>query len=156
MSEEDDDPDRQERDEALVATFVKARLRVPKKAYRQSLTTLWLGNGTAALAVLSFVGASLDKGGHFSNRLLWPLTFFVLGLISMGIGTGIYLFNERQVIYRMEEATSVWRLDTGSGQRPSEKAGLTLKDPRTIAALFSAVFFVVGCVCGLGELWMSN
>lgn len=155
MSDEDNASEHQRRDEGLVEQHVRRRLEPAEQAYRQSLTSLWIGNGAASLAALSFIGAA-SRDGKFSHPLLWPLTCFVLGLISMGVGTGLYLLKEGSVIHQMERAASVWGFAAGQAKSPSEKAGLALTDPRTCAAVLSAAFFVSGCFIGLVELWTAN
>jgi hypothetical protein len=153
--EQEETSDRQERDEAFVLEHVKDRLKSAELDYRQALTSLWLGNGAASLAVLSFIGAAW-RDGKFPHQLLWPLSSFVLGLISMGVGTSIYLWGEGRSTRFMERQPSVLCFRMDDAKSPSEKTGLTIKDPRTKAALLSAGMFVLGCVIGLVELWTVN
>jgi hypothetical protein len=156
MSDEEDEASaRQLREEAFVARYVKGLLEPAGRDYRQILTSLWLGNGTASLAVLSFIGATWQDG-KFPPQLMWPLTCFVLGLISMGVGTGIFLWTEGRKVRAVERATSFRELPSGQAQSPSERAGLTLRNVRTKAALLSAALFVLGCIIGLSELWSAN
>jgi hypothetical protein len=155
MSDDDDASERQFRNESLVNKIVESLLQPVGEIYRQSLTGLWLGNGGASIAVLSFIGASW-KNGNFPRQALWPLTFFVVGLISMGIGTVVYLFTEGRLIRSVEPATDLLRIPSASVKRPTEKAGLTFKDWRTRMAILSAGLFVVGCIVGLAQLWMAN
>jgi hypothetical protein len=126
-----------------------------RPAYAQALASLWLANAGAALAVLSFIGAT-PRTSPVLHQLIWPLSFFLLGLISMGIGTGVWLWEERQRIRSMEDANSIsdWILSSkvGRAKRPSEELGLSIRDWRTSMALFSATFFVLGCLIGLCEL----
>jgi len=154
MSNEDESSERQWREQQLVDGVVRSRLRPAEAIYQQALTSLWLGNGAAAGAALAFIGASW-KDGRFPHQLLWPLTCFVLGLISMGIGTGIYLFTEGRIVHSMERATSFLSLPAGRAKSPTEKVGLSFKDWRTRMSILSAGFFVLGCATGLVELWVS-
>jgi hypothetical protein len=155
MSEEDEASEHQQQEDAFVGRGIKRRLQPAERDYRQILSSLWLVNGAASLAVLSFIGAAW-RNGKFPHQLLWPLTCFVLGLISMGAGTGRYLWTEGRIVRRMERATSVKKLPVGQSKSPREMAGLTFRDIRTKAALLSAVLFVLGCIIGLSELWASN
>lgn len=154
-SDEEEASDSQGRAEALVAEHVKGRLKSAELDYRQALTSLWVGNGAASLAVLSFVGA-VWRDGKFPHQLLWPLSSFVLGLISMGVGTGMYLWGEGRSTRFMERQSSPLWFRINDIKNPSEKIGFTIKDPRTKAALLSAGMFVLGCVIGLVELWTIN
>lgn len=155
MSIEDELSERQARDEAAVSRLVWARLNGVERLYRQGLTSLWLGNGAAAVAVLSFI-VSASRDGKFPGWLLWPLTCFVLGLVAMGLGTIIYLWSEGLAIRSMEEARSLLGIKTGQAKRPTESAGLSLRDVRTVMGIISAVLFVAGCTIGLIDLWVSN
>lgn len=120
-------------------------------AYAQVLATLWVANGGATLAALSFIGA-VYKPPEFSRALLLPLWCFVLALISMGIGTGCWLVRARKAIRAREDSLSILDLSPDLIMRPSEAAGLTLRDPRTVSAVVSAALFVLGCAAGLIEL----
>ena len=155
MNNEDEAAEHQLRNEALISNHVKSLLRPAKRAYRQSLTSLWLGNGGASLAVLSFIAATW-KDGAFLHQLLWPLTCFVVGLISMGVGTGLYLLTIRRVGRLSERATRPQDLRGEAIKSPTEKAGLTFNDWRTRMAILSTGFFVLGCAIGLVELWASH
>jgi len=154
MSDEDEASEQQWRDQQLVDRLVQARLNPAEVIYHQALTSLWLGNGAAAGAALTFIGATW-KDGRFPHQLLWPLTCFVLGLISMGVGTLAYLATERTVVRKMERANRWSQLPAGETKSPTEKAGLTFRDWRTKMAILSAGLFVLGCVIGLIELWLS-
>jgi hypothetical protein len=155
VSDDDDSSERQLRDQELVSKFVQSRLKPTETIYQQAITSLWLGNGAAAGAALTFIGATW-KDGRFPHQLLWPLTFFVLGLISMGIGTLAYLANERTVVRQMERANSWLEFHAGGAKSPTEKAGLTFKDWRTRMAIVSGGLFVLGCLIGLSELWFAT
>ncbi len=155
MTEEDESAERQLSGEAFVLTHVRHLLRPAKRAYRQMLTSLWLGNGGASLAVLSFIGVAW-KDGKFPHQLLWPLTCFVLGLGSMGVGTGCYLLTIARAGRLSERAQDPLSFPMGSICGPTAKAGLTFKDWRTGSAILAAGFFVFGCSIGLVELWVSN
>jgi len=156
MPDQEDDKDRAEREFSTLMEAVDHRLNDIRPAYAQALTQLWLGNAGGAVTVLSFVGATA-RSGVFPHMLLWPLWLFVLGLISMGVGAGLWLFSERHQVRRMEEANSLLDVTIEDGvMRPTQLAGLTLKDWRTRAAILSAVFFVAGCAAGLLELTVAN
>lgn len=148
--------EQQEDFERLVAVLIKPRLDRATSAYSQAITSLWIGNAGAAIATLSFIGAAWHND-TFAKEFLLPLTLFVLGLISMGIGSLGGLIRERRLIRNMEEASSIHNYlqsNPWDFRRRSEEAGLTLIDLRTRMACASAVLFVLGCAVGLIELWL--
>jgi len=116
--------------------FAQSRAELAEKIYSQAIDSLWLGNSGAALATLSFVGAAW-KGGAFPKVLLWPLGFFILGVVSMGIGTLVALMRERAVIERNQNAQSVLDIYTQDIQSPLQRAGLTRGDWRLRLAFCS-------------------
>lgn len=152
MSDIDPEAERQFRDQELVAQAVRSRIEPVAREYNRALSSIWLANGAASLAMLSFIGAA-SANRQLVHRVLCPLTFFVLALISMGIGTACYLFSEGRTIASMEQADSILGLPAGRGLRPSQKAGLALTDPRSWSAIVSAILFVLGCSIGLIQLW---
>ena len=151
-SKEDEDFEPSLRDQERVSEFVHGGLRPTETIYQQALTSLWLGNGAAAIAGLTFIGATW-KGGGFPHQLLWPLTCFLLGLISMGVGTLSYLIKEENRARQMELESSPLGFRTDYIKSPTENAGLTFKDWRTRMAIVSSALFVFGCAIGLIELW---
>ncbi|MGD0145198.1 MAG: hypothetical protein ABSC92_18770 [Rhizomicrobium sp.] len=155
MSDDEQDSDSQWRNQMALNAYVLSRLKPVEAAYQQGITSLWLGNGTASIAVLSFIGAAWHDG-HFPKELLWPLTCFVSGLIVMGMGTGTYLFTEGKFIRLIEDRDSILDTPVGSAKSPAQKAGLTLRDSRTVMAFPAAVLFAVGCTIGLFELWSAS
>jgi hypothetical protein len=148
--------DEQLEDFERLAAVIKPRLDRATNAYSQAITSLWIGNAGAAIATLSFIGAAWHND-TFAKEFLLPLTLFILGLISMGIGSLGGLIRERRLIRNMEEANSIrdyWQSHPWDFRRRSEEAGLTLIDLRTRMACASAVLFVLGCAVGLIELWL--
>jgi hypothetical protein len=151
MSDEQDDAETQfERWNQVYEEFVRPRLERAEKAYNQALASLWLGNGAAALAALSAVGA-FWRQGQFPSLLLWPLWLFVLGLVSIGVGTFAALVREARSVHSMlgANATSVLDLRVADIQSPAVQVGLTFDDWRTRMAGLSAFFFLSGCISGL-------
>jgi hypothetical protein len=151
MSDQDDDAEIQfEKWTHVYNEFVRPRLERAEKAYNQALASLWLGNGAAALAALSSIGA-MSRQGQFPSQLLWPLWFFVLGLVSMGVGAFAALVREARSVHSMLHANATSALDfkVSDIQSPAERAGLTFCDWRTSMALLSSIFFVSGCLSGL-------
>lgn len=138
-----------------VRKHYRPRIDQAERYYSQALTSLWLGNGGAALATLSFVGGLLQKGCSSNLTLLTPLWLFVLGLISMGAGSAISLVQESRELDRMQRATSLLDFKVADIKSSTEQAGLTL-DFRTGMALLSALLFVSGCIAGLIALSNSN
>jgi hypothetical protein len=84
------------------------------------------GDSTCSDHALAFVGATW-KEGKFPRQLLMPLSCFVLGLISMGLGTVLYLLGEGRVLQSMEGTNRVWDLPAGPAVRPTKKARLSFK-----------------------------
>jgi hypothetical protein len=152
MIEQEDQSERQLRDfEHVQSEFVGPRLQRAERIYNHALTSLWLGNAGAAIASLSFIGAAWHDG-KFPHALMWPLSFFVVGLVAMGVGAFAALLVEGRILHKMEGANSILDLPVGSAKRPTEHAGLTYKDWRTKTAIIGAMCFVLGCLTGLGLL----
>jgi hypothetical protein len=139
--------DFEEHDLDRAQAFVDSRAELAEKIFSQAINSLWLGNSGAALATLSFIGAAWKDGG-FPRALLWPLGFFILGVISMGVGTLVALLRERGVVERNQKAQSLLDIFTRDVQSPLERVGLSRGDWRMRLALCSGVCFVVGCVVG--------
>lgn len=137
-----------------VRAYVRPRIERAERAYNQILTSLWLGNAGAALATLTFIGSASQKGA-FPRSLLVPLWFFVLGLISMGIGSGISLMKEAIALNHLQKATSFMDMRVDYITSSTEQAGLIL-DWRTAMAVISSACFVLGCVAGLIGISFSN
>ena len=104
--EADAQADAQAQDNAGVDAFLQPRLERAERAFGQAMTSLWVGNAGAALATLSFIGATW-KNNAFPKVLLWPLVLFVLGIIFMGVGALITLFRAKRSIERIQSASSV-------------------------------------------------
>jgi hypothetical protein len=139
--------DFEEHDLDRAQAFVDSRATLAEKIFSQAINSLWLGNSGAALATLSFIGAAWKDGG-FPRALLWPLGFFILGVISMGVGTLVALMRERGVVERNQKAQSLLDISTRDFQSPLERVGLSRGDWRMRLALCSGVCFVVGCLVG--------
>jgi hypothetical protein len=147
MSEEDRAREFEEHDAERAQAFVQSRAELAEKIYSQAINSLWLGNSGAALATLSFIGAAWKDHG-FPGALLWPLGFFILGVISMGIGTLAALMRERGAIERNQRAQSLLDIYSRDFQSPLERVGLSRGDWRLRLAFFSGGCFVAGCVVG--------
>lgn len=147
----EEDSDNQLRDQKLVLKNVHARLEPVVQIYKQSITSIWVANGAAALAMLSFIGSAL-KDGKFLRISLIPLILFVSGLISMGYGVWRYLKEEQKIIHQMELSNSILQFLADESLSPTEKAGLTSKNWITRMEIVSAVCFIFGCVSGILEL----
>jgi hypothetical protein len=137
----------QRESQRLVHEFVKNRIARIEKVYDYSLTSLWVANAGAAIAILTFIGSTWSNGA-FYRPALWPLGLFIAGLISMGVGSLLWLISERGVIRRLERVASLLNIDMQDIHTPSEGAGLWLGNARTTSALISGVLFVSGCVLG--------
>lgn len=74
MSEKDTAREFEDHDAERAQAFVQSRAELAEKIYSQAINSLWLGNSGAALATLSFIGASWKDHG-FPRILLWPLGF---------------------------------------------------------------------------------
>jgi hypothetical protein len=124
-------------------------MQTAAKIYSHAINSLWIGNAGAALATLSFIGAAW-KDGTFPRILLCPLSFFLLGLILMGIGSLLALWRVHSVLEKRNKAAET-AIDVKMDDIPSpaEIVGLSIRDGRTIMALLSGICFVAGCVAGL-------
>jgi hypothetical protein len=154
MSEEDRARDFEEHDTERAESFVRSLVEFAEKIYSQGINSLWLGNSGAALATLSFIGATWKADG-FPKTLLWPLGLFILGVILMAFGTLLTLLRERGVIERNQSARSLLDIFSRDFQSPLERAGLSPTDWRTIMALCSGACFVAGCLVGFVLLAVS-
>lgn len=153
MTDEDDVSEKLYAEEVRTfETFVRPRLERAEEAYGQALKSLWLGNAGATLSVLAFIGAAWRQGGTFPHQLIWPLWLFVLGLLSMGVGSLVSLVREGRDLRRMQKARSWTDLRGGDVPSPVERVGLTFGSWRTRAAVASGLFFFLGCIVGLIEL----
>jgi hypothetical protein len=73
MSDDQDDAETEfERWNQVYEEYVRPRLERAEKAYNQALASLWLGNGAAALAALSAIGASWRKDNNFQAYSCGP------------------------------------------------------------------------------------
>src|SRR5437667_8818847 len=90
---------------AQMDSFLKPRLERAERVYGQATTSLWIGNAGAALATLSFMGATW-KSDTFPKSLLVPLGFFVAGVIAMGVGALLTLAREKRASERIQGADS--------------------------------------------------
>jgi hypothetical protein len=147
MTDDDQSREAQERDLMRVTAALKPRLERAEKAYGQALTSLWAGNGAAALATLSFIAATWKDGG-FPRWALLPPSFFVLGVILMGIGAMATVWREARAIHRMQWATSILDMPVSVVETPAQRVGLTL-DVRAVCAILSGFSFIAGCIAGL-------
>jgi Ca2+/Na+ antiporter len=66
----------------------------------------------------------------------------------MGIGSAIALVKEAIALDHLQRATSFPDMKLGYIKSSTEQAGLTL-DARTLTAVLSATFFILGCAAGL-------
>jgi hypothetical protein len=118
-----------------------------EKAYDQTLTAIWIGNGAAAVATIQFIGAR--SGGWLATVALGS---FLLGLISLGVGSICYLAKERVRLERLELGQSVGQTQMEDILSKAVEIGLSARRARTTGALIAAVAFVVGCSFGFFEL----
>lgn len=153
----DMDPNEEQRaDDQLKAQkevyeFVQPFLDRAFKVYEQAITSLWVGNASATLATLSFIGATWSNG-EFPRALLWPLVIFLAGVVAMAIGSIVALVSARTRIERMARANSIRKFLCDDIKSPTEEIGLTLSDWRTRMAVLSGALFIIGCVVGLVQL----
>lgn len=154
MSAPDDDEELRERqlhDLEQAEAFLRPRIEAAGKLFSQAINCLLLGNSGGALATLGFLGAT-SKDGAFSRVLLYPLFFFTLGLILMGVGILVALWRERGVIVRNQSANSIWDFVSRDIRSPLQNIGLASGDRRMILALLSSFCFLAGCFVGFGIL----
>lgn len=117
------------------------------KVYEHGITSLWVGNASASLAILSFMGSNWDNAA-LRLRLFVPLTIFLLGVITMAIGSLLTLFSAYRTIESMQDAKSVLDFLIKDIREPTETIGLTFSDARTWMALVAGVWFIGGCLAG--------
>jgi hypothetical protein len=149
-----DDDDRNEfessqyREFERVQEFLTPRLDRAERLYTQAVNGLWLSNAGGALATLTFVGATWQSGACYRHWLMVPLCFFLFGLLSMGLGTGIFLVSESRIIKRMESIRSINKLRLDEITSQSEEIGL-LWNWRNYAAIVSAGTLILGILAGV-------
>jgi hypothetical protein len=131
--------------------FLRPSIEAADKLFSQAINCLLLGNSGGALATLGFLGA-IARDGTFPRVLLYPLFFFVLGLVSMGVGILVALWRKRGVIVRNQTAREVLDFAPRDIGSPLESIGLAAGDRRMILALFSGCCFLAGCLIGFGIL----
>jgi hypothetical protein len=137
--------------ERVVESHLRPRLERAERLYSQALTSLWVGNAGAALATISFIGAAW-KNGSFPKELLYPLAFFMSGVISMGLGAFLALIKETRAILRIQRIDHVLDMRWDDIQSPAESIGLSLRETRTVLALIAGFCFIAGCILGLIQL----
>jgi hypothetical protein len=130
------------RDLEIAERLLQPRRDRAERAYDRALTTLWVGNGGAALATLAYITANRHDG-TFTRSLLVPLVLFVVGLAVTGIGSLIEFESERRAIVRVQSAEDPIRDVRSDGSR--WPAPLHWRTP---VALLSGACFVVGFVFG--------
>jgi hypothetical protein len=153
-AQKDDDQERRERElQELerVEASLRPRIDVATKLFSQAINCLLLGNSGGALATLGFIG-TIAKDGTFPKVLLYPLFFFILGLVLMGIGILVALSRERGAIIRNQWATNIWDTSPRDALSPLQRVGLAPGDRRMIMALLSGCCFLAGCFVGFGIL----
>jgi hypothetical protein len=142
----DDDADAQLAEQEHVQQFLEPRLNRAAQTYNQALKSLWLGNAGAALATMSFIGATWRSNAP-PRFLLVPFGFFIVGLIAMGVGELTNLVTESRAIRRIQDARSIADVPFQYVETPAENVGLHLS-PRTLLALISGGCFVAGVTIG--------
>jgi len=133
-----------------VQEFLAPRLDRAERLYTQALNGLWLGNASGAGVALTLTGVTLQSG-TFHHWLMVPLCFFLFGLMSMGLGSVVFLMKEARIIKRIELMRSVrdiMKLQMDEITSQSEEAGLVW-NWRNYAAIVSAGAFVLGIISGL-------
>ncbi len=119
----DMDPNEEQRaDDQLKAQkevyeFVQPSRDRAVKVYEQAITSLWVGNAGATLATLSFIGATWNKG-EFHRAPLWPLVFFLAGIVAMAIGSIVALVSAKRRIERMARVNSILSFPTTNRTQP--------------------------------------
>jgi hypothetical protein len=149
----DDQAETQFREQEQVQKFLEPRLRRAERAYTQAIKTLWLGNAGAAIASLSFLGATWHQGSP-PKMTLWSFAIFVFGLVALGVGELITLIIEARRIRRIQTIQSWLEMYWDDIESPVESIGLYFS-PRTILALVSGFCFVLGTTVGILTIYFS-
>src|SRR4051794_12999478 len=122
----DDEIDRQESELKLVHDFLQPRIDRLQQSYAQAINRLWLGNAGAALATLSFIGASGLQSNPVRAAMLVPLACFASGLLTLGIGELIGLIRDAKAVGRNQYAQSVGDMYINDAESPLQKSGASL------------------------------
>jgi len=146
-TEVDDEIDRQESELKFAHDFLQPRVDRLQKSYAQAINRLWLGNAGAALATLSFIGASGTQNSSVRAAMLVPLACFACGLLTLGIGELIGLIRDAKAVGRNQYAQSVGDMYIDDAESPLEKSGASL-NRKTLLQASAAIFFAVGLISG--------
>jgi hypothetical protein len=149
----DEQAENQLREQERVQQFLEPRLRRAERAYAQAVKSLWLGNAGAAVASLSFLGATWRSGSP-PRMILLSFALFVCGLIALGTGELITLIIEARRIGRIQTIQSPLEMYWDDIESPVESIGLHFS-PRTILALISGACFVLGVIVGSLTIYFS-
>lgn len=147
--EDDDDTERQLRELEPTGAVVNHRIERAELIYNHAINTLWAGNGTASLAMLGAISAT-HKNGVIDKWTLLPLALFLAGLICMCVGSLVTLLRESAAIMRMQTVSEMLDFQGREVQSPIERAGFTLRNWRTLMAVFACGFFIAGCIVAFG------
>ena len=148
-SDEDYISEKQLEDFERALQFSRPYIDRAERAHAFALNGLWIGNAGAAITMLGLIGGLAKDKPELVQRLLLPLSLFVLGVIVMGIGAGVSLVQQGLLARRLEGIDSIMKIRMGDIKRPTEAAGLSLRDWRTISGCIAAAAFVAGCILGL-------
>jgi len=130
-----------------VDEFIQPHLERLQKNYAATVNRLWLGNAGAALATLSFLGVTW-QANYLRFKFLWPFSFFIFGLILLGVSEFVALIKDASAVYRNQGASSIWDVIIGDAESPLEQLVLSI-GIRSMLQLASAVSFIAGLISGL-------
>jgi hypothetical protein len=140
QTDDADDADRGYADLEQAQEFVDSLLERATRTYNRIFTCLWSANGAAA----GLSSTAMWHDNALRRGLLFPLAFFMLGLLALVVGDLCSLRHEVKIIRRAEEAPSLLQMPGYVFRRPSEQAGLTPRDWRLKMGSASGILFILG------------
>jgi hypothetical protein len=119
------------------------RLKISRKSYDQILNRLWAGNSAGALAAIGALGARVN-----SKEILIAFCVFLVGLISLGVGSFASLLSQVRILRDWENAQGILEVKASNIMKPSEEAGFRFGF-QNVTAIIALLMFLAGMICGL-------
>ncbi len=122
----------------VVQGMLRSRLKIARRQYDVGINRLWAGCSGGLIAVVSALR-------HPSDLFFWlSILSFGLGVLSLGVGTFLTLVSTRKVIRHLESINSILDMRLDYAERPSDREGLRICHPQSLAALIASGLFIVG------------
>jgi hypothetical protein len=133
------------RDERTANRLLFKRARSTRRLYEKAVTRLWVGNAGGAVVTISYLAAT----SNVKSLSLWPIYFFMVGLLLLVVEQIWHLGHEWKTIKDNQSAGSLLEFRTNYFKYPLEAANLTWN---VIMSLLATICFVLGCIAGVWEI----